>query len=291
MKNGINHINCRICGAKLRGINGLHLSLHNLTAIEYRKKFPGALVLCEKSRLSKRRKIRKYWKGHPEELAKKKIFLKQRRPWNKGLTKEVNESVRLNGVHSKATKIKKYGLAMKCTGWNRGLTVETSDSVRRNRDNSRATKLLKYSDPIKKAEFVKKVSDTLKQGYLTGRVSVAPSKKILYKDTKFKSEWEVLAAKFFDKRGWSWEYEKKRFKVIFPNNAEHVYISDFYLPEFDKHIEVKGRWKSEENKQKYELFKKQYPDLNTSIWGLKQIEHLKRYEKKSQKNMEIKRFL
>lgn len=80
-------------------------------------------------------------------------------------------------------------------------------------------------------------------------------KRPIYKGVKFRSGWEAEVAKRLDEADILWEYEKYRFnvnngkKIIKPNKQrlpKHtIYIPDFYLPEFNIYLEVKGWWRKE----------------------------------------------
>ena len=63
--------------------------------------------------------------------------------------------------------------------------------------------------------------------------------KSYYKDICFDSSWEVEFAKFLDNKNIKWIRPKNSFKYIF-ENSEHLYFPDFYLPEYNLYIEIKG---------------------------------------------------
>ena len=73
-----------------------------------------------------------------------------------------------------------------------------------------------------------------------------------YKRITLRSSWEVLLAIWLDFSNIKWEYESKTFDL-----GETTYTPDFYLPEFDVWIEVKGYWR-DGNKEKVKLFQEQY---------------------------------
>lgn len=60
--------------------------------------------------------------------------------------------------------------------------------------------------------------------------------KFFYKGIYFKSMYEVKVAQAMDRDNIKWEYEPKVFKLDYKD----VYTPDFYLPEIDKYLEVKG---------------------------------------------------
>lgn len=73
-----------------------------------------------------------------------------------------------------------------------------------------------------------------------------------------RSGWERRVADYLTKQIINWYYEYRWLKL-----AEDIhYLPDFYLPEEDKYIEVKG-WKTERTMRKYELAKEKY---NIELW-------------------------
>jgi hypothetical protein len=87
---------------------------------------------------------------------------------------------------------------------------------------------------------------------------LAPSWKIFtYKAINFKSSWEWLFAKWLDLSGVKWKYEPKAFELVI-NKKETTYTPDFYLPELDLWIEIKGWWRKK-SKAKFNKFCKSYP--------------------------------
>lgn len=84
-------------------------------------------------------------------------------------------------------------------------------------------------------------------------------KRIRYQNICFRSTWEVKYAKYLDKHQVSWQYESKTFDL-----GDTTYTPDFYLPEIDKYIEIKGYWWSKQ-REKFEKFKNHYPKENIKI--------------------------
>jgi len=68
-----------------------------------------------------------------------------------------------------------------------------------------------------------------------GRVKVEE-----YKHEKFHGKWEVEVAKWLDKNNIKWERSSITPFNYFWNNSWHLYFPDFYLPELDIFLEVKG---------------------------------------------------
>lgn len=80
----------------------------------------------------------------------------------------------------------------------------------------------------------------------------------------FRSAWEANVARILDYENIEWEYEPKRF--FFEEEVDGVasYQPDFYLPQFNKWIEVKG-WMDEKSKTRLRLFAEQYPEENKNL--------------------------
>jgi len=80
-----------------------------------------------------------------------------------------------------------------------------------------------------------------------------------YNGTMFRSSWEVIYAKELDVQEIKWLYESKTFDL-----GDTTYTPDFYLPEKDTYIEVKG-YKSDVFLNKFSLFKQLYPEIKIKI--------------------------
>ena len=79
-----------------------------------------------------------------------------------------------------------------------------------------------------------------------------------------RSSMEANYARILRVQGQAYEYEKTFFRL---SNGTR-YVPDFYLPEHDLYIEVKG-WLNDNNKEKYKLFRDDYPDIK---WKLLEIQ-------------------
>jgi len=89
-----------------------------------------------------------------------------------------------------------------------------------------------------------------------------------YKEYLMKSNWEIIYAKYLDKNNIKWLYESKTFDL-----GNTTYTPDFYLPQTDEYIEIKG-WFRDDAKKKFRLFKKSYPEIKIVL--IKDIAGLKR---------------
>jgi hypothetical protein len=80
----------------------------------------------------------------------------------------------------------------------------------------------------------------------------------VYKGIMMRSSWEVKYAQYLDSIGISWEYEPE---FVLSNGK--IYIPDFKL-DSGVIIEIKGFWR-DDALDKWELFCKDYPELNKEV--------------------------
>jgi hypothetical protein len=91
-------------------------------------------------------------------------------------------------------------------------------------------------------------------------------KELIYDNIRFRSNWELLTAKYFDKNNIKWQYEPK----VFILDEEMTYTPDFYLPDFNKWIEVKGYW-YDDAVIKYKKFISIFKNIEIEIWDEVQL--------------------
>lgn len=82
----------------------------------------------------------------------------------------------------------------------------------------------------------------------------------------FRSSWEANVARYYRLKGIAYEYEPKTFHFIGVKNGSVSYKPDFYLPETDEYIEVKGRMTSRD-RTKLKRMAKFHPDVKVSVLG------------------------
>jgi hypothetical protein len=104
-----------------------------------------------------------------------------------------------------------------------------------------------------------------------GKIASHPQ-QIEYDNKMFRSSWEANFAKWLDLSGIKWEYESKAFELKI-NNKDTTYTPDFYLPEFDCYIEIKGRWYYN-SKEKFDLFLEIFSDINIKLLQKKELKLL-----------------
>ena len=100
-----------------------------------------------------------------------------------------------------------------------------------------------------------------------GKIMNIPDRQT-YKGICMRSSWEINFSKWCDLSGIKWEYESKVFDL-----GECTYTPDFYLPEFDCYIEIKGYF-TDYAKIKIRKFKQQYPKINFKLLKHKELVNL-----------------
>jgi len=94
-------------------------------------------------------------------------------------------------------------------------------------------------------ETRKKQSEIMKRAVLENPDSYSSNnvcgrtKKITYNGFNLNGSWELIVAKWLDENNIKWTNKLNPFTYIW-NGSEHMYFPDFYLPEYDWYIEVKG---------------------------------------------------
>lgn len=116
-----------------------------------------------------------------------------------------------------------------------------------------------------------KIFGNNQRGRLNNRFGKPPThgKRIKYRGILMRSTWEVAYAKYLDKQKIKWTYESKTFDL-----GDCTYTPDFYLPQSDTYIEIKGRWR-DDAKKKFNLFRKKYYSMNIILLTKKELKKLK----------------
>lgn len=91
-----------------------------------------------------------------------------------------------------------------------------------------------------------------------------------YNNIWLRSSYEIRYAGILDALNIKWEYEHGSFWI---SSLEHTYRPDFYLPEYDLWIEVKGYFK-EFDIIKTQKFYEEYPNINLKIIYLEHLNSL-----------------
>lgn len=127
--------------------------------------------------------------------------------------------------------------------WNKGLTKETDIRVRKNAESVKKTwesGLIQYNNRIT-PEIRNKISNTCLEKSRKGEwhTSLARNMHHEYKGFDLHGTWELKYAMYLDEQGINWYRNKERFEYLYEGKL-HYYTPDFYLPDSDEYVEIKG---------------------------------------------------
>lgn len=130
--------------------------------------------------------------------------------------------------------------------WNKGKTKATDERLKKAGEtfsnNLKEGKTIHSQTGKPHSEkYKKKLSDIVntKVNEGTWHYSFSKSRTVEYNGIKMLGSWEIKFAKWLDEKQIKWERVKNTFKYQF-NDKIKQYTPDFYLPEFDTYIEIKG---------------------------------------------------
>ncbi len=154
-----------------------------------------------------------------------------------------------------------------------GKEIIISDATRKKMSNSSVEKWKredyrsKTTTAIKKAmkQVVRDNPDSYSASNVSGRV-----KTIEYNGFKLKGSWELEVAKSLDEHNIKWTNIISGIEYEWDGDV-HLYFPDFYLPEYDLYIEVKG-YERERDRAKWKAVD------NLVVIKQKQINEIKRKE-------------
>lgn len=113
-------------------------------------------------------------------------------------------------------------------------------------------------------EAIKKNPDAYSASNISGRVKSYNVKDSFGNETKVKGTWELTVAKYLNEQNIKW-VNKLQPIPYFWNGRDHLYFPDFYLPDFDFYIEVKG-YERERDRAKWKAVKNlivfKYKEIN-----------------------------
>ena len=121
----------------------------------------------------------------------------------------------------------------------------------------------KWKDPIYRAKMKRVTSKRMRLEWANGLHKPTSNgiwKRGRYRGIWLRSSWELSFAKYLDREKINWKYEPKRFKL----RSGRTYCPDFFLPKYDKYIEIKGWW-TKAAKRKFKQFRSQYPEIKIEV--------------------------
>lgn len=132
---------------------------------------------------------------------------------------------------------------------------------------SESSKTRKYSEEQRKkhSQIMKKVVEKHPESYTKNNV-VGRVRNVEYNGKILKGSWEVEVAKWLDRNNIKWEHEVKSFEYEW--KGKRKYYPDFYIPEFNIFLEVKG-YETERDLAKWKIIP------NLAVFKLNEIKKIK----------------
>jgi hypothetical protein len=167
--------------------------------------------------------------------------------------------------------------------WNKGLTKETNESVAR--CGEKGSLSLKGKSHPHTLESRQKISRSASERSWTNGIVRTRWYDVVNPFTtelvKVQGTWEKAYAEYLNKNQVRWE-KSKTFSFGWKrseDDIEHTYHPDFYLPDSDTYVEIKGfMWKSKDGKVddqlKLKLVKEQNPQLKLLILMKEDLKNL-----------------
>jgi hypothetical protein len=107
-------------------------------------------------------------------------------------------------------------------------------------------------------------SDRLRSDPDSIHASVRKGRRDDLGDTFFRSSWEANYARFLNYSHIKWQYEPKTFWFESVKSGNRRYTPDFYLPETDEYIEIKG-WMDPKSQTKLNRMAKLYSEIKITV--------------------------
>lgn len=118
-----------------------------------------------------------------------------------------------------------------------------------------------YNDPNRSPQTKESIKKQLKTKRKNGNLAHnnAQGKREDLEGQYFRSTWEANYARFLNLQNTEWQYEPKTFEFEPIKRGTRFYTPDFYLPDEDRWVEIKG-WFNKKSQTKIKRFKKYYKE-------------------------------
>lgn len=204
-------VQCPICGKKLDNLTSHMKRTHKLDKSEVLNKFPGIKLVSEEY--------------HSSQSVKTTADLYKR--YQNPEYKERNTKM----IHEKMIP------AITSEGRSKGKIEQWKNEEFRDKMSAIMRNAMLNSEKNKEHMQSDKMAFSREQGW-NGR-----GHKSYYNGILLRSNYELDVAKLLDQYEINWQYEALRISYIDVNGFQKIYISDFYLPEFNMIVEVKCQYR------------------------------------------------
>lgn len=170
---------------------------------------------------------------------------------------------------------KKRGKPVGLSAWNKGLTKETDNRIMRQSENNSKT----IKQQLQNGTYIPRIMGVDARKELSERQSLRNTggrcKWFIVNDVAVQGTWERDIALKLNELGIKWIKSKTKDFIIkyIKNGKEHSYTPDFYLPQYNVYLEIKGYWWGDD-KEKMRCVITQNPDKNIIIIEKNQYEDL-----------------
>lgn len=129
------------------------------------------------------------------------------------------------------------------------ISAETRDKIS---NNSKIASRNYWNDETRKqrSEIMKRVVKENPDSYSSKNVC-GRTKKVVFNGFELNGSWELIVAKWLDGNNIKWTNKISPFTYNWNDNT-HLYFPDFYLPDYDRYIEVKG-YERERDRHKWKV--------------------------------------
>lgn len=221
------YVTCPICGKKYSRLNNSHFATHNTNTEEILRKYPNTR-LYSNTLLKKLGAARKHaWDICPQEK-RKEIGMRA--------TEKVREIARTMSEDEKKIRYQKVAKSLK--RYYKDMDKDKKKAFYSKVSRSISAWWNNLSDDEKQDMLDKSLYKA--KPYLKGKTLITQH-EINGVTYKFKSEPEYFLALYFEQHNICWQYEKIKIHYLDTNGKEHIYITDFYLPDYNILIEFKGK--------------------------------------------------
>lgn len=139
----------------------------------------------------------------------------------------------------------------------------------------RAKAMARFQSQENRRRLSKQMTDRLTSQANVYSRTQSGKRNINGREQFFRSKWEANVARTLDFQGRRWEYETKTFWFEKIKKGARSYTPDFYLPDENLFIEVKGWWDAKSLTKKKRMAK-YYPEIKIEYWDSQMYRALER---------------